>query len=176
MVRFYVPIFKAVASKWVRARHLLGPHPISPHRRSHLSLLCGFTRVKPIARRQDGLEPGGTHDDHAVNRKARSGHGLQRRRPRRKVRILLAHITGAAQDLEALLHKHIYKAHANARVDGDIAHACGRGDIGDDQMFGVKNCEYLFGRDIGLAVGVHGGKPAEDAGLGGGLEFGGDHG
>jgi hypothetical protein len=40
-------------------------------------------------------------------------------------------------------------------------------------MFRVKDREYLFGRDIGLAVGIHSGQPAEDAGLGGGLEVGG---
>jgi hypothetical protein len=33
-------------------------------------------------------------------------------------------------------------------------------------MLGVKDREYLFGRDIGLAIGVYGGKPAEDAGFG----------
>ena len=63
----------------------------------------------------------------------------------------------------------------SARVNRDIAHAGGGRDIGDDQMFGVKDREYLFGRDVGLAIGVYGGKPAEDAGLGGGLEFGGKH-
>jgi hypothetical protein len=43
-------------------------------------------------------------------------------------------------------------------------------------MFRVKDREYLFGRDIGLAVAAHGSQPAEDAGLGGGLEVGGNHG
>lgn len=38
-------------------------------------------------------------------------------------------------------------------------------------MFGVKDREYLFWRGVGLTVGFHGGQPAENAGLDGGLEF-----